>query len=921
MKKLFITMICIFILPSLFFKDGGEILAFPTQEKAYLHTDKSFYLIGDTIWLKGYLVDAQTHKESDAQSRFLYIELINRKNKVIQRKKIKEENGHFSNFIPLEKDIEEADYQIRANTNFMRNQGEEFFFTKQIPVYANTSSLLTANIEYDSDETDGKYAVITLLRKDGTLYAGSRVEYMIRTKEYMNRFRRVRTNADGQIRFKLPDREKGVEPYVYLSLYEKEYVHRKRIFLPQDYEYTVGFYPEGGHLLAGVQQQVAFKAETSTGEIINVEGYVLNQRKDTLVTLNSEYAGIGSFTVQADEADTLCAFVKDNLGHERSFTLPKASTTHISLAIHQDPTSVHYCILTPLDRELNEDFGLLVHTRGKSLLNRVVSREQLSDSIPLDSFPEGIAHFTLFNRDTTVVSERLVFVRKPDAVFQLAVSGTPADSRQPVKMGLRILDNQHRPVQGNFSLSITDDFAVNMDATTNHVVSELLLNSDLKGNVFSPAYYFSSCTPTIEKHLNQLMLTHGWRRYDVSTNLREAKYKYEVEKTQQICGYVESHFDKKRLSHFALLVSTSQKAFKQIVVSNEKGEFSFTHNFQQVKDRLTEFLINGAGKKPKWRYGIYMNETEYPSTHHLHWQKEEIPLKSRAFIKSVREDYTLVNGEKIYRLPEVEVTALQLPDGWVSYKVVEPEKIEQINEKTALDLLKRTPNIMVHSGVRNSVNQMFVLVPNRNFNEKSSYSKISGSNGESPISGYWERFWKRVPVIVDGYELKNLQDLENLRAEDVKSINFVRDKAMYIANSEDHYTWENYEETEAVTIANAPRTGDALPLIVQPQKVYISTYLSKGIIGSSIPSIARIGYLSYAENAEFYAPQYPTEESRKIIDSDKRTTIHWEPNIRLNEKGETGLSFYTADRPSTYTIVIEGITDDGRVCRYVKQIK
>lgn len=176
MKKLFITMICIFILPSLFFKDGGEILAFPTQEKAYLHTDKSFYLIGDTIWLKGYLVDAQTHKESDAQSRFLYIELINRKNKVIQRKKIKEENGHFSNFIPLEKDIEEADYQIRANTNFMRNQGEEFFFTKQIPVYANTSSLLTANIEYDSDETDGKYAVITLLRKDGTLYAGSRVD-------------------------------------------------------------------------------------------------------------------------------------------------------------------------------------------------------------------------------------------------------------------------------------------------------------------------------------------------------------------------------------------------------------------------------------------------------------------------------------------------------------------------------------------------------------------------------------------------------------------------------------------------------------------------------------------------------------------------------------------------------------------------
>lgn len=58
-----------------------------------------------------------------------------------------------------------------------------------------------------------------------------------------------------------------------------------------------------------------------------------------------------------------------------------------------------------------------------------------------------------------------------------------------------------------------------------------------------------------------------------------------------------------------------------------KESFLFSHNFQQDKDRLTEFLINGAGKKPKWRYGIYMNETEYPSIGHLHWQKEEIPLK------------------------------------------------------------------------------------------------------------------------------------------------------------------------------------------------------------------------------------------------------------------------------------------------------
>ena len=121
MKYILLSLIGVFIC--------SQEIAIPYQEKVYLHTDKPFYLVGDTIWLKGYLVNAQTHKESDVQSRFLYIELINRKNKVIQRKKIKEENGHFFNFISLEKDIEEADYQIRAYTNFMRNQGEEFFLS------------------------------------------------------------------------------------------------------------------------------------------------------------------------------------------------------------------------------------------------------------------------------------------------------------------------------------------------------------------------------------------------------------------------------------------------------------------------------------------------------------------------------------------------------------------------------------------------------------------------------------------------------------------------------------------------------------------------------------------------------------------------------------------------------------------------
>ena len=133
-------------------------------------------------------------------------------------------------------------------------------------------------------------------------------------------------------------------------------------------------------------------------------------------------------------------------------------------------------------------------------------------------------------------------------------------------------------------------------------------------------------------------------------------------------------------------------------------------------------------------------------------------------------------------------------------------------------------------------------------------------------------------------------------------------------NEKDYY--ENRIDTDSIEGIGIPRV-----YIAQPQKIYIRTYLSQGILESSVPSVARVGYLSYAPDAKFYAPQYATPESRKIVNSDKRSTLYWEPDIRLNDKGEVGFSFYTADRPSTYTVVIEGITTDGKACRYVKTIR
>ena len=46
-----------------------QLEVFP-QEKIYVHTDRSSYHAGDTIWLRAHLVDASTH-QSTTQSRYV----------------------------------------------------------------------------------------------------------------------------------------------------------------------------------------------------------------------------------------------------------------------------------------------------------------------------------------------------------------------------------------------------------------------------------------------------------------------------------------------------------------------------------------------------------------------------------------------------------------------------------------------------------------------------------------------------------------------------------------------------------------------------------------------------------------------------------------------------------------------------------
>lgn len=102
------------------------------QEKVYLQLDKDYYAAGRTIWYKAYIM---LQRQPTELSSILYVELLDKKGKVLQRNKRPiNDGGAYGNF-KLPTDLPAGDYRIRAYTMWMRNFDPAFFFSKDIHVY------------------------------------------------------------------------------------------------------------------------------------------------------------------------------------------------------------------------------------------------------------------------------------------------------------------------------------------------------------------------------------------------------------------------------------------------------------------------------------------------------------------------------------------------------------------------------------------------------------------------------------------------------------------------------------------------------------------------------------------------------------------------------------------------------------------
>ena len=235
----------------------------------------------------------------ESLSGFIYVELINRDDSLFSRVKIPKTTTGFVGHIKLDQSIPTGDYNLRAYSQWMQNNSEDFFFSKNIHIGNRIEERVNLQTTY-GEVTDGEVSLEIVFRDENTNpIMGKEIEISGRwpdAKRSRKKKLSLTTNSIGKISFNLPiDTAISTLNVLDVVVNLDNHIHETQIFIPElSDDFDVQFFPESGVLLnkTGLQP-VAFKAIGTDGMSRRVSGKLYAKNGEELSDINTEFNGMG----------------------------------------------------------------------------------------------------------------------------------------------------------------------------------------------------------------------------------------------------------------------------------------------------------------------------------------------------------------------------------------------------------------------------------------------------------------------------------------------------------------------------------------------------------------------------------------------------------------------------------------------------
>lgn len=409
----------------------------------------------------------------------------------------------------------------------------------------------------------------------------------------------------------------------------------------------------------------------------------------------------------------------------------------------------------------------------------------------------------------------------------------------------------------SFSVAVTDADCISEDRNLENIYTRLLLQSDLKGNIENPGWYFKTQTSEKTYALDLVMLTHGWSRYNWAKILNASpdSILFTPETGITLKGQILANTKPIPNAPFILTIPHSKNDFVNIYESDSLGKFKITDlNFydstliswrvmNRRKGAVQNAKIQLSGSQDSPLVGQY--DGKYPAT----LESENGP--SEKILARYRKT-GIWNLDNSRMLDEFIVEAKRIEIVTTGYN--------QVALKPRPEDLKATTSQFVN---RYAAGLPFVsLQPMPDGTDK----WLSSRGGTIIIS-------------ING----NAEEATGFSGNPYLTLNSIP-----------------IDEIEYISIASHPPPPAAWEYFIT-----VKTKTSNPQEGlGTVKQLTR----GYDTAREFYHPKYEASEISGI-GHDNRTTLYWNPNLRIGKDGTGTVKFYNTDLTRKFLITAEGVAN------------
>lgn len=639
----------------------------------------------------------------------------------------------------------------------------------------------------------------------------------------------------------------------------------------------LSFFPEGGSLVDNVSSVVAFKAVNAMGKGCDVSGKIYSSTGELVTTFKSTHLGMGTFLLRPVPGVSYYSIIKDNSGADIRSEIPKSLPGGVALSASINQNN-ELLITTKTNSQtlpliLDHDLSLTFSVR-KAIV-KTISFKMKSDNnsfaLPVDDLPDGIVMMTLSSPGGLPLSERLIFIQK-DKDFEVNIEPDKPVYKQRDSVEIRVSCSTGSDIRQDAFLSLSaaeKSYTDNIAQYPSTISSWFLLESDIRGPIEDPSYYFDPSNHNSLPDLDLLLLTQGWRDFE---------WKYSKNSFPPESGFTISG----RLRKYAVDKPLEADKVNIAIVENKNSRTTTAPVDSSGRFRLegidltgeANVIVSAVGKKGNLQGLVVLDSLKYTPPE-LSGNLPRQMVLSNEIVTALKQEYDIKEtvGKKYklsdtISLAEIGISATRRKD----FQKTKLENSRMLYSKPDAEIIV-TPQFAAYKNVfeilRGRVAGVTVEEGDKKYNVR-----IRGMNSINLTS---------TPLyLIDGIE-KTYEQMIMLPVGYIDRIDVLK--------SVGETASFGVRGTNGV-IAIITRTGDLLQT-KQPES-----------------HSANIKISGYDDARIFYSPKHPPR-SYSDNEPDLRTTLLWEPNLTIQSNHDLFLKYFNADNSSTIRVILEGITTTG----------